>query len=99
MIRATRIPQQPQNHLEKILSDADLHYLGGDNYDEISSRLYEEMVLHGFDLDERKWLDVQINFLEKHHYWTTYSVSNQAPAKKQVLSRLLAEKQSMKHSG
>ena len=29
---ATKIPQKPQNHYEEVLSDADLDYLGRDDF-------------------------------------------------------------------
>jgi hypothetical protein len=43
MIMATRIPQTPTNHLEEILADADLDYLGRDDFEEISERLFKEL--------------------------------------------------------
>ena len=43
MIMATRIPQSPSNQLERILCDADLDYLGRDDFYEIGGRLFEEL--------------------------------------------------------
>ncbi|MDE3213049.1 MAG: HD domain-containing protein, partial [Bacteroidota bacterium] len=43
MIMATRIPQSPHNLLEKIICDADLDYLGRDDFNRISRSLYEEI--------------------------------------------------------
>src|SRR5476651_1180656 len=43
LIRATRIPQSPRNHLEQILADADLDYLGRDDFAAISDKLYREL--------------------------------------------------------
>ena len=40
MIMATRIPQNPTNLLERILCDADLDYLGGGSYFEISNSTF-----------------------------------------------------------
>lgn len=70
MIRATRIPQQPLNHLEEILCDADLDYLGGDNYKPIADHLHDEMRIAGMLKKEDEWLNVQIRFLESHRYHT-----------------------------
>ena len=36
MIMATKIPHKPQNDLERYICDADLDYLGTENYDSIS---------------------------------------------------------------
>lgn len=70
MIMATRIPQQPKTHLEEIMCDADLDYLGRNDYYSISDGLYEEMRLAGQIKSEQEWMDVQIRFLENHHYHT-----------------------------
>ncbi|MDA0973125.1 MAG: hypothetical protein O2867_05255 [Bacteroidetes bacterium] len=40
---ATKVPQEPKDHLARILCDADLDYLGGDDYDEIAGGLYQEL--------------------------------------------------------
>ena len=37
LIRATKIPQKPQNHLEEILADSDLDYIGRDDMFVISN--------------------------------------------------------------
>lgn len=39
MIRATKVPQQPQTKLEEIICDADLDYLGRDDFFQIE-RVY-----------------------------------------------------------
>ncbi len=70
MIRATRVPQQPQNHLEQILCDADLDYLGGEDYDRISNHLYDELKIAGIVKSEQQWVDIQIRFMENHHFHT-----------------------------
>src|ERR1700752_1502895 len=43
MIMATRIPQSPKNQLEEILCDADLDYLGRDDYIPTSTQLLHEL--------------------------------------------------------
>lgn len=85
LIMATKVPQTPLTKAERILCDADLDYLGGDNYEEIANGLFEELLLHGFAITEENWQQIQINFLEAHHYWTSFSQSNKAPKKAEVL--------------
>jgi uncharacterized membrane-anchored protein YitT (DUF2179 family)/predicted metal-dependent HD superfamily phosphohydrolase len=70
MILATRIPQAPKTHLEQIVCDADLDYLGRNDYTNIADGLYEEMRLAGQIKNENEWIDVQIRFLENHQYHT-----------------------------
>ena len=73
MILATEIPQQPQNLLEQILCDADLDYLGREDYLQISNLLFEE--INAFrPLSEQEWLNLQINFLESHTYFTQTAI-------------------------
>ncbi len=98
MIMATKVPQNPKDHLSRILCDADLDYLGGSQYDEISVHLYNEMVLEGIDIDPARWLDIQINFLEVHHYWTDYGKRELAPQKARVLKQLKMKQQEAPNS-
>jgi predicted metal-dependent HD superfamily phosphohydrolase len=93
MIEATKVPQQPKDHLARILCDADLDYLGGDEYDEIADGLYREFLLNGIMIDEEKWLDTQIKFLETHEYWTDFSRINRNPRKLITLAKLKSRKE------
>lgn len=70
MIRATKIPQQPQTVLEEILADADLDYLGRDDFEAISNGLFEELKHSGVVADEDSWNRMQVRFFESHHYFT-----------------------------
>src|SRR5699024_1496149 len=47
LILATRIPQNPHNHLEEIICDADLNYLGTADFFVIGDRLRRELILFG----------------------------------------------------
>ena len=75
MIMATRIPQDPPHALAEILCDADLAYIGTNEYFKISALLSEEWRRLGKGMDQKEWLDVQIRFLESHSFFT-------APARK-----------------
>lgn len=73
MIRATKIPQNPKNHLEEILADADLDYLGRDDFFEIATLLYQELLISGTIQNETEWNKLQVKFFENHHYFTKTS--------------------------
>ena len=45
---ATEIPQNPKTHLEMIMCDADLDYLGRYDFETISNNLYTEFLDFGF---------------------------------------------------
>lgn len=70
MIASTKIPQNPQNHLEQILCDADLEYLGGKDYYPIAESLRKELDERNLLADHRQWVEMQIKFLQTHHYFT-----------------------------
>ncbi|NDC42115.1 MAG: phosphohydrolase [Chitinophagia bacterium] len=70
MIMATQIPQTPHNKLEEIICDADLDYLGRDDFFTIGNKLYDELCMYGIITSENEWNKLQVRFLEKHHYFT-----------------------------
>lgn len=88
MIMATKIPQQPHTHLENIIADADLLYLGSDDYERISNSLFEEMKIYVNVTDQRQWNEIQINFLSQHQYHTDYCKKYTAAAKQKQLDRI-----------
>jgi len=73
-IAATHMPQNPKTHLERIICDADLDYLGREDFNLIGENLFLEMSACGEMSDRFTWDNLQIKFLEAHNYHT---VSNQ----------------------
>ncbi|MFC3811782.1 HD domain-containing protein [Lacihabitans lacunae] len=91
LIMATKIPQNPKNKLEEILADADLDYLGREDYDKISETLFYELQERLIVKDLNDWRKTQIKFLKSHKYWTKTSINNRAPKKAEKLQALLLE--------
>jgi TolB-like protein/predicted metal-dependent HD superfamily phosphohydrolase len=91
MILATRIPQSPTNALEKILCDADLDYLGRDDFYEIGGKLLQELKESGVVETEREWNLVQKTFLESHRYHTSFSKENREEKKQKHLQEIIAK--------
>lgn len=91
MIMATRLPQSPANHLESILCDADLDYLGRDNYTPIAESLRQEWEASGKSLKQEEWEVIQIGFLQKHRYFTRSAIQRRAENKARVLIRLQSQ--------
>jgi uncharacterized protein len=85
MIMATRIPQSPHSHLEKILCDADLDYLGRDDFFLLSDRLFAELKVEGLISDKAAWNRAQADFMENHQYHTETSVKLRQPKKEQYI--------------
>lgn len=74
MIMATQIPQKPHNKLEEIICDADLDYLGRDDFFSIGDKLCDELCMYGIIDSENEWNKLQVRFLEKHHYFTASAI-------------------------
>ena len=91
LIRATKVPQKPQNLYEQILSDADLDYLGREDYPELSEGLYQEFLYFGVVENQADWLDVQIRFLESHQFQTDWAKNNRTENKQKVIDGLKAK--------
>ena len=91
MIMATKIPQSPQSHQEQIICDADLDYLGREDFTEIAQNLYAELLTFQVLAGEDEWNALQLAFLEKHQYFTDYSKENRENAKQAHLASLKAK--------
>jgi ligand-binding sensor domain-containing protein/class 3 adenylate cyclase/predicted metal-dependent HD superfamily phosphohydrolase len=70
LIYVTQIPHKPTSKLEEIICDADLDYLGRDDFHEISDKLRLELREHGKIDSDRKWDEIQVSFLTNHKYFT-----------------------------
>ncbi|MBN9351634.1 MAG: HD domain-containing protein [Chitinophagaceae bacterium] len=81
IIMATKVPQSPQNHLGEILADADLDYLGRDDFFTIDKKLFEELKLTGVLSNEDEWNRMQERFLESHSYFTETAKQKRRPTK------------------
>ena len=87
-IRATRMPQNPLNHLERILCDADLDYLGREDFDLIGENLFLEMSACGEMSDRITWDNLQVKFLEAHSYHTRSNQTRRNMKKEQNLNEV-----------
>lgn len=88
MIMATKIPQQPRNLLEQIIADADLDYLGRDDFEPIANSLFQELRQREMISDWNTWNKIQIKFLESHHYWTKSVIEQREEPKIKHLQKL-----------
>ncbi len=88
MIMATKVPQVPHNLPEMILCDADLDYLGRDDFKPISDTLKEEFLVYGIIKTEHDWDVLQVSFFESHCYFTATSLENRYPLKMEHLHNL-----------
>ena len=92
MIMATRIPQNPTNHLERIIADADLEYIGTDFYEKGSGLLFVELKHFSPNLNIKEWHERKIAFLENHHFHTDFCIQSRESMKAENLKRLKSVK-------
>jgi ligand-binding sensor domain-containing protein/class 3 adenylate cyclase/predicted metal-dependent HD superfamily phosphohydrolase len=88
LIFVTSVPHKPQNQLEEIICDADLDYLGRDDFHEIADRLRKELREHGKITSDRKWDEIQVLFLTQHKYFTKTSKQTRDAKKEQNLQEI-----------
>jgi len=88
LIIATQIPQSPKNYLEEIICDADLDYLGRNDFYRISNQLFKEIKVYSDIKNKNEWNNIQIKFLEAHHYYTEFAKKNRQPKKEKRLKEL-----------
>lgn len=88
MIMATMLPQNAHSHMEKIICDADLDYLGRDDFFMIAHRLKLEWKERGSDNTLREWYEGQIQFLKNHRYFTDSAKTLRLGKKKQNLQEI-----------
>jgi uncharacterized protein len=88
MIMATKIPQSPNKKLEYIIADADLEYLGTDDFVRIGNSLFEEIKIYLGVESERQWNIIQQNFLKNHQYHTDFCKKNRDSKKLKNLQEI-----------
>lgn len=88
MIMATKIPQSPTNLLEEIICDADLDYLGRDDFFNIGTSLFQELSAYNLLHGEQAWNRLQVSFLSGHYFHTQTNKTLREPVKQQYLTAL-----------
>ena len=88
MIMATKLPQSPDTVLSQILCDADLYYLGSEEYKMYSEKLFNESKKNGLLKTESEWLLKQVEFLSIHKFFTATAHKERDINKQQHLQEL-----------
>jgi HD superfamily phosphodiesterase len=88
LIYATQIPHNPKNKLEEIICDADLDYLGRDDFHEIADKLRRELRENGKINSDRQWDEIQVKFLTQHKYFTQSAIQLRKKKKLQNLEEI-----------
>ena len=85
LIYATVVPHNPKNKLEEIICDADLDYLGRDDFHEIADKLRLELRKHNKIKSDRAWDEQQVKFLNMHKYFTQTAIKTRRAKKEENL--------------
>jgi len=89
LIEATKLPHKPKNQLEKMMCDADLDYLGRDDFYPIAETLRQELSEFGkFKGSDSDWYEMNIKFLKAHKYFTEAAKKRRKPMKEQRIKEL-----------
>jgi len=88
IIMATKIPQQPKTHLEEIICDADLNYLGRNDFFSIGEYLYNEMIAFGYIKNKDEWNKIQLEFMQQHHFFTATAIKHNQSLKDKNLKEV-----------
>jgi len=88
IIMATKLPQTPHDHLSQILCDADLFYLGTDDYKKTAESLFHEYKKHDLVKNRAEWELKQIEFLNSHSYFTQTAIRERESHKQKNLQEL-----------
>lgn len=89
LVLATQIPQKPKTVLQNIICDADLDYLGTDDFYSTGNLLYKELMAKNVVSNEKEWDKLQVNFLRSHHYHTDFAKEHREPIKQKYLQEIL----------
>jgi len=91
MIMATKLPQTPSDHLAELLCDADLYYLGAEQYHAYAEKLFPEFKKFGIVKTRMEWELMQVEFLSAHVYFTKTAISEREAQKQINLQQLKAK--------
>lgn len=93
-IQATKMPQSPVSHVEKILCDADLYHLATEDFKARNQLLKQEQEsLLGHKISKKDWRKNNVIFLENHKYLTDYGQEVLEPKKHDNLVSLQKKKE------
>lgn len=92
LINATRQGYVPQNILEEIIIDANLHHLGRPDYFQQSEKFLKELSANGFSISPAEWIQNQSRQIETHTFYTNTARKLRQVNKQHQLEKLKAIK-------
>ena len=91
-ILSTKMQQQPNDQISKVLCDADLSHLASDNYLERIEKMRQEWInLSDEKFGKRKFHSISVKLFKRHTYHTDFAKKELQPNKDRNLQLLLKE--------
>ncbi|NJL12615.1 MAG: HD domain-containing protein [Microscillaceae bacterium] len=88
-ILSTKIPQSPQSLMAQVLCDADLAHLADEDFFEICLPLRREWeAVEGQPMTDTAWLEANLQFMQKHAYFTRYGQQYLEPMKQENILKV-----------
>ena len=88
LILATKLPQNPNNGLARVLCDADLDNLGREDFYVKGELLRRELAEQGVVLSPRQWYENSLRFLQGHKYFTRAARDLRGKRKRQHIKEI-----------
>jgi uncharacterized protein len=89
LILVTQLVEQPKDIIEQIICDADLDYLGREDYFMNAERLRMEWAALGIcHYTKREWIVYQIKFMDSHRYYTLTARNKRNKGKNDNIKKL-----------
>lgn len=88
LILATKFPPTPKDKLEEVICDSDLDYLGRADFIPVSNNLYKELKERQMIGSWNEWLQMQLDFIMQHQYYTQTAKKLREVNKQQQIERL-----------
>ncbi len=89
LILSTKVPQNPENDLEKIMCDADIAYIGKKDFIsriDLLRKEWQQTIQRNFSNSE--WIRENIRFLESNSFHTEYAKRKFGQTRKENLAEL-----------
>ena len=100
-IRATNFFRKPEGQLEKIIADANLDYLGREDFIQHDQTVYLEYLAEGVVTCRREWYERLLQFLQTHQFYTASSIIKRADKKTENVAyvKAMVKKYSLEAKG
>ena len=83
LIIVTKLEKKPKNLLESIIRDADLEYLGSEDFIKISPLLKKEWINCEVVKSDSEFYKIQYEFILNHSFYTDFMIKNSINQKKE----------------